>query len=114
MGSGNKRKDNDKVKISKVKGTGGSSGGVRTQYSDALCPTAFVVKEIITKEYSSDTIVSLQGNEMYIRNEKIGDLSKKEGETIEKCGEKGIVYRGRIIMDPQKRLRVRFERHVEE
>ncbi len=115
MGSGNKRKQNDNVRInvpvSKTAATnnrGMGSGGTGDDAIDInqACPLAFRVR--VNQQLQSGLKVTLIANEMQVGGETIGKLPDARRQQMIFCTGQGIEYAGKIENEDGTTF-VRFE-----
>jgi hypothetical protein len=113
MGSGNKRKSNDVVRINRVKpaGTGGGSGGGSPASRDInkVCPPAFDVRITSKHPLTEKTPVITKERELFVLGESVGNLSDEHIRIITECAGEGIHYVGRVFINDNKKTYARFE-----
>jgi hypothetical protein len=103
MGSGNKRKGNDVLRVNrpqKPMGSGegnGHGGSSVSEDINQLCPQAFVETIKPKGSVPNDTRVSIEGRDLFVMDENVGKLSESHLQIITKCGGKGIRYIGRVL-----------------
>jgi hypothetical protein len=106
MGSGTKRKPNDKVIINVPKtrvstGSGGGSGG---RASEALtCPPSFRVKLPTSTNLKDETPLTLQQEgdiiSIFSNQRKVTTLSKNRSTEISACIQAGFKYAGLVKVE---------------
>ena len=116
MGSGNKRKDNDVLRINKpqksVRDGTGSGGGSSTPIDiNRMCPQAFDVRLKPKRPLPDKTPVTVRGADLFVINERVGKLSENHLKTITECGNEGIRYIGRVLKRDKKSY-ARFEQNI--
>ena len=112
MGSGGKRKTNDSVRINLPQdnsGKGGGNGGAAEDIN-RVCPVAFEVRIKPKLNLPTGTAVSLiDGKELFVSGERVGELPTKYQEIIKRCASGGIKYSGRVINRGKDKIYARFE-----
>jgi len=119
MGSGNKRKDNDVLRVNIPQkrvnnvagnGNGGALGGSSSIPIDInrMCPAAFDVTINPKQPLPDKSPVAVEGAKLFVVNENVGKLSRSQLKIITECGSEGIRYRGRVL-NRDKKSYARFE-----
>ena len=119
MGSGGKRKSNDVVRISRpIKRGSGAGGGGGAGGSDGssrdinvLCPPAFELRIIPAKGIPDGTPVTIKGDELFARGDRVGKLLRRHAQMIRDCAGESIAYSGRVV-NKDKGTYGRFEQRV--
>jgi hypothetical protein len=121
MGGGNKRKDNDVLRVNLPKkstgsgggGTnGGGAGGSTTPIDiNQMCPQAFDVGIKSKRPLPDRTPITIKGDELFVINENVGKLPAKYLKIITECGGEGIRYSGRVLNKGEKAY-ARFEQNI--
>lgn len=112
MGSGNKRKTNDRVRINVPASADSTGGGVASGGSDQVdinqaCPLAFIVK--LQQQVDNGLKATISGNDILSGEKVIGKLSSARSKQISFCAENGIQYVGKTESDKNGRSQVRFQ-----
>ena len=114
MGGGNKRKENDQVRINRPQktGTGGGSGGGTGGSRDInkICPPAFNVRIEVKRPTPNGMLVVVKENELFVLEELVGKLSAANIVTLTDCAAEGINYIGRVLNEDSKTY-ARFEQN---
>ncbi len=116
MGGGNKRKDNDVLRVNrprKSSGGGGGGGGGSTTPIDInrMCPQAFDVEIKPKRPLPDEAPITVKGDELFVINEYVGKLSASNLKTITECGRNGIRYSGHVLNGGKKSY-ARFEQNI--
>lgn len=115
MGSGNKRKNNDAVRINRPQktavGSGGSgSGGSSSRDINKICPPAFDIRIKPELQVPDGTPVIINGEDLFVLNKSVGKLSNAHIKIISECGAEGISYVGHVLNKDNKAY-ARFEQN---
>jgi hypothetical protein len=120
MGSGNKRKSNDAVRINlpqkpnRIGGGTGSSGGSGGSPRDInrVCPPAFKAPITLKKPVPDKTDIILKGDEMFIFGQFVGKLSPAHMKIIIDCAGNEIHYAGRVVNQNNNKSYAYFEQTI--
>lgn len=110
MGSGGKRKTNDSVRINLPQNTSGKGGGTAGEQDiNKVCPITFEVRIKPKLNLPSGTPVSLiDGKELFVSGERVGELPLKYQQIIMRCANSGIRYSGRVVNGGKDKIYARF------
>jgi hypothetical protein len=123
MGGGNKRKDNDVLRVNRPQksarngsGGGGGGGGGSSEFIvpkdiNRMCPQAFDVGIKPKRPLADKTPITFKGDELFAANEYVGKLSATNLKTITECGNEGIRYSGRVL-NRDRKCYARFEQNI--
>jgi hypothetical protein len=111
MGSGSKRKGNDRVRINVPQSEGGGgSGGVAAgggRDINQLCPMIFRVK--IAHQLGNGTPVEIRGNELLANGESVGKLPSNRVEQLKVCSASGVNYAATTEVGDDTTTYIKFE-----
>jgi len=116
MGSGERRKGSDILRVNRPQkpfgGSGGVGGGGAPVDINRMCPAAFDVAIKPKQRLPELTPVTVKGTERFVVNEYVGRLSEKHLKIITECGAEGIRYIGRVLNRGNKSY-ARFAQNVQ-
>jgi hypothetical protein len=110
MGSGNKRKVNDHVRINVPASTAAVAGGNGGVDINQVCPMAFDVALQRPVDAGLSVSIDDSGN-MIASSQTIGKLSAARLKQLATCSIAGIRYEGRTEVSDGNKYFVRFRQH---
>ncbi len=116
MGSGSKRKANDKPRINvpvvKKSAGGGSSGGGPRSGADInnVCPPGFEFMIKPPKPLPNKTTLTVKGKELFVFSVRVGEIPDRFMKIISECAGLDILYTG-YILNRESKAYAHFDQH---